>query len=41
MVVRCLPQERALDFIEFFEARESMIKEKLSSLLNVVATEEI
>ena len=30
-----------LDFIEFFDARESMIKEKLSSLLNVVATEEV
>ena len=30
-----------LDFIEFFESREGMIKEKLSRLLNVVATEEV
>ena len=29
-----------LDFIEFFEARENIIREELSSLLNVVATEE-
>ena len=30
-----------LDFIEFFEARENIIREELSSLLNVVATEEV
>ena len=30
-----------LDFIEFFGAREGIIKEELSSLLNVVATEEV